>query len=155
MLKKVSKLSKIRWVSKISRHSGAGSGPQNLKFAPRTQISNFVCFLPARGCPTSIRNTPQVSEKAPEVPTKNMTCESKSIHCFCSVNRIFEKEIEVLRGREYADWRRDILLYLLNWSDLKKVHSASSYGHFTETYDLRIQVDSSFLFSKSHFGKRN
>ncbi len=40
---------------------------------------------------------------------------------FFAVNRIFEKETEVLRRREYAEYHTNILLYLLNLPDLKKV----------------------------------
>ena len=66
---------------------------------------------------------------------KNMTCESKPNHhnvTFFSVNRVFEKEIEVLRSRECHSHLRNDLLYLLHLSDLKKVHYESSYGHFIE-----------------------
>ena len=44
----------------------------------------------------------------------------------------FENELRVFRGQEYRRKIRHNLLYLLHLSDLKKVHYASSYGHFIE-----------------------
>ena len=64
-----------------------------------------------------------------------MTCESKPNHHYVikgSVNRVFEKELEVLRSQECHNHLRIDLLYLLHLSDLKKVHYAWSYGHFIE-----------------------
>ena len=44
-------------------------------------------------------------------------------HANCAVNRVFEKYFEGFKLREYHSHLRHDLLYLLNLSDLKKVHS--------------------------------
>ena len=52
------------------------------------------------------------------------------IFSFFGMNRVFGKEIEVFRGWEYAGRHRINLLYLLNLSNVKKVHSMYVFDHF-------------------------
>ena len=52
------------------------------------------------------------------------------IFSFFGMKRVFEKEIEVFRGWEYAGRHRINLLYLLNLSNVKKVHSVYVFDHF-------------------------
>ena len=64
---------------------------------------------------------------------ESMTYESKPNHQYatnCSVNRVFEKEMEVFRSQECHNHLQIDVFYLWHLSDLKKVNYASSYGHF-------------------------
>ena len=96
--------------------------------------SGFNPSPKSRGSQSQTFSSPQVKRFAKSNFFES-TCESKPNHHYVikfSVNRVFEKEIEVLRSRECHSHLRNDLLYLLHLSDLKKVHYESSYGHFIE-----------------------
>ena len=87
-------------------------------------------------CPFHSSTSADLPGKSTFFDIFRLTCESKSNHhyvIFSSVNRVFEKEIEVLRTWDYHKKLQNDLLYLLHLSDLKKLHYESSCGHFTET----------------------
>ena len=91
------------WVkSYFDAFLGAGPVPGHkiLKFAPRAQISKFCFFLPGR-----------------------CRCRDPRSHANFAVNRVFERYFEGFKLRECHSHLRHDLLYLLNLSDLKKVHS--------------------------------
>ena len=93
------------WVkSYFDAFLGAGPVPvpghKILKFAPRAQISKFCFFLPGR-----------------------CRCRDPRSHANFAVNRVFERYFEVFKLREYHSHLWHDLLYLLNLSDHKKVHS--------------------------------